>query len=81
MQGVQIKITNEKLLQNTKARVAILASGLDSIIESKDMEQCLETLLTLKLINGGYKEKYWDFEEGIEKHIKLAQKGNARNIG
>ena len=40
-----------------------LASGLDSIIESKDREQNLETLLTLKLINGGYKEKYWGFEE------------------
>ena len=40
-----------------------LAKGLDSIIESKDREQNLETLLTLKLINGGYKEKYWSFEE------------------
>ena len=40
-----------------------LANGLDSIIESKDREQNLETLLTLKLINGGYKEKYWGFEQ------------------
>ena len=69
-----------------------LASGLDSILESKDRErqakltreskesttqskqkdsqqdkghnteqQNLDSLLTLKLINGGYKEKYWSF--------------------
>ena len=40
-----------------------LANGLDSLIESKDREQNLDSLLTLKLINGGYKEKYWSFEE------------------
>ena len=38
-----------------------LANGLDSILESKDREQNLDSLLTLKLINGGYKEKYWSF--------------------
>ena len=38
-----------------------LANGLDSLIESKDREQNLDSLLTLKLINGGYKEKYWSF--------------------
>lgn len=57
-----------------------LANRLDSIMESKNREQCLDSLLTLKLINGGYKEKYWSFGEGIEKHAKLAQKGNARDI-
>lgn len=56
-----------------------LASGLDSITESKDREQCLEALLALKLINGGYKEKYWSFGEGIEAY-KISPKGNARNI-
>ena len=40
-----------------------LANGLDSILESKDREQNLDSLLTLKLINGGYKEKYWSFGE------------------
>ena len=40
-----------------------LANGLDSLIESKDREQNLDSLLTLKLINGGYKEKYWSFGE------------------
>ena len=40
-----------------------LANGLDSLIESKDREQNLDSLLTLKLINGGYKEKYWGFGE------------------
>ena len=43
-----------------------LANGLDSILESKDREQNLDSLLTLKLINGGYKEKYWSFGEGVE---------------
>ena len=43
-----------------------LANGLDSIIESRDREQNLDSLLTLKLINGGYKEKYWSFGEGVE---------------
>ena len=53
------------LLTPAKANKILVefANGLDSIIESKDREQCLETLLTLKLINGGYKEKYWNFEE------------------
>ena len=36
-----------------------LANGLDSILESKDREQNLDSLLTL----GGYKEKYWSFGE------------------
>ena len=40
-----------------------LANGLDSLIESKDREQNLDSLLTLTLINGGYKEKYWSFGE------------------
>ena len=71
-----------------------LASGLDSILESKDRErqakltreskesttqskqkdsqqdkghnteqQIIDSLLTLTLINGGYKEKYWSFGE------------------
>ena len=40
-----------------------LANGLDSILESKDREQNLDSLLTLTLINGGYKEKYWGFGE------------------
>ena len=40
-----------------------LANGLDSLIESKDREQSLDSLLTLTLINGGYKEKYWSFGE------------------
>ena len=43
-----------------------LANGLDSLIESRDREQNLDSLLTLKLINGGYKEKYWSFGEGVE---------------
>ena len=43
-----------------------LANGLDSLIESKDREQNLDSLLTLKLINGGYKEKYWSYGEGVE---------------
>ena len=29
-------------------------------------KQIIDSLLTLKLINGGYKEKYWGFEEGVE---------------
>ena len=45
-----------------------LANGLDSILESKDREQNLDSLLTLKLINGGYKEKYWSFGEGVEEY-------------
>ncbi len=40
-----------------------LANGLDSLLEFKDREQNLDSLLTLKLINGGYKEKYWSFGE------------------
>ena len=47
-----------------------LANGLDSILESKDREQNLDSLLTLKLINGGYKEKYWSFGEGVEEHTQ-----------
>ncbi len=47
-----------------------LANGLDSILESKDREQNLDSLLTLKLINGGYKEKYWGFGEGVEEHTQ-----------
>ena len=49
-----------------------LANGLDSdsLIESKDREQNLDSLLTLKLINGGYKEKYWGFEEGVEENTQ-----------
>lgn len=56
------------LLAPAKANKILVefANGLDSIIESKDREQNLETLLTLKLINGGYKEKYWNFDERIE---------------
>ena len=47
-----------------------LANGLDSILESKDREQNLDSLLTLKVINGGYKEKYWSFGEGVEEHTQ-----------
>ena len=47
-----------------------LANGLDSILESKDREQNLDSLLTLKLINGGYKEKYWSFGEGVEEYTQ-----------
>ena len=47
-----------------------LANGLDSILESKDREQNLDSLLTLKLINGGYKEKYWSFQEGVEENTQ-----------
>ena len=47
-----------------------LANGLDSLIESKDREQNLDSLLTLKLINGGYKEKYWSFGEEVEEEIE-----------
>ena len=47
-----------------------LANGLDSLIESKDGEQNLDSLLTLKLINGGYKEKYWSFGEEVEEEIE-----------
>ena len=47
-----------------------LANGLDSLIESKDREQNLDSLLTLKLINGGYKEKYWSFGEGVEENTQ-----------
>ena len=47
-----------------------LANGLDSLIESKDREQNLDSLLTLKLINGGYKEKYWGFGEEVEEEIE-----------
>ena len=47
-----------------------LANGLDSILESKDREQNLDSLLTLKLINGGYKEKYWSFGEEVEEEIE-----------
>ena len=47
-----------------------LANGLDSLIESKDREQNLDSLLTLKLINGGYKEKYWSYGEGVEENTQ-----------
>ena len=33
-------------------------------------QQNLDSLLTLKLINGGYKEKYWSFGEGVEEHAQ-----------
>ena len=39
------------------------ANRLDFIIESKDREQNLDSLLTITLINGGYKERYWGFEK------------------
>ena len=47
-----------------------LANGLDSLIESKDREQNLDSLLTLTLINGGYKEKYWSFGEEVEEETE-----------
>ncbi len=47
-----------------------LANGLDSLLEFKDREQNLDSLLTLKLINGGYKEKYWSFGEEVEEEIE-----------
>ena len=47
-----------------------LANGLDSILESKDREQNLDSLLTLKIINGGYKEKYWSFGEEVEEETE-----------
>ena len=47
-----------------------LANGLDSLIESKDREQNLDSLLTLKIINGGYKEKYWSFGEEVEEETE-----------
>ena len=33
-------------------------------------KQIIDSLLTLKLINGGYKEKYWSFGEGVEEHTQ-----------
>lgn len=69
-----------------------LANGLDSLIESKDREQNLDSLLTLKLINGGYKEKYWSFGEEdtqanllqttdkIDKDSKAAQENKDKEI-
>ena len=69
-----------------------LAKGLDSLIESKDREQNLDSLLTLKLINGGYKEKYWSFGEEdtqanllqttdkIDKDSKAAQENKDKEI-
>ena len=47
-----------------------LANGLDSLIESKDREQNLDSLLTLKIINGGYKEKYWSYGEEVEEETE-----------
>lgn len=43
-----------------------LANGLDSIIESKDKEHNMDTILTLQVINGGYEEKHWGFREETE---------------
>lgn len=43
-----------------------LANGLDSIIESKDKEHNIDTILTLHVINGGYEEKHWGFREETE---------------
>ena len=69
-----------------------LANGLDSILESKDREQNLDSLLTLTLINGGYKEKYWSFgeedaqanllhtTEKIDKDSKTTQENKEKQI-
>ena len=69
-----------------------LANGLDSILESKDREQNLDSLLTLTLINGGYKEKYWGFgeentqanplhtPEKIDKDSKATQENKEKQI-
>ena len=45
-----------------------LASGLDSVIESdrEQTQQIIDSLLTLQVINGGYKEKHWGFREETE---------------
>ena len=43
-----------------------LANGLDSIIESKDKEHNIDTILTLQVINGGYEKKHWGFREETE---------------
>ncbi|SQC36460.1 lipase family protein [Helicobacter fennelliae] len=52
-----------------------LASGLDSVIESdrEQTQQIIDSLLTLQVVNGGYRQKYYGFgEEKIEEHTKIS---------
>ncbi|WP_254422454.1 hypothetical protein [Helicobacter bilis] len=63
-----------------------LANGLDSILESRDRQrqakldrksqnsikqQSIDSLLTITLINGGYKDKLWGFRENSEDGITI----------
>ena len=65
-----------------------LANGLDSIIESRDRQrqakldresqnntkqQSIDSLLTITLINGGYKGKLWGFREQNKEENKVTQ--------
>ena len=63
-----------------------LANGLDSILESRDRQrqakldresqnstkqQSIDFLLTITLINGGYKDKLWRFRKNSEDGITI----------
>ncbi|WP_343353025.1 hypothetical protein V3I05_06600 [Helicobacter mastomyrinus] len=51
-----------------------LASGLDSVIESdrEQTQQIIDSLLTLQVVNGGYRQKYWGFGEEIQENLLQA---------
>ena len=39
----------------------------DTNLPQANCNEMIDSLLTLKIINGGYKEKYWSYGEGVEK--------------
>ena len=53
-----------------------LASGLDSIIESKDTNQDLDNILTIKVVNTGHKEKWWGMGLGVKKIKNMPYRRN-----
>ena len=38
----------------------------DTNLPQANCNEIIDSLLTLKIINGGYKEKYWSYGEGVE---------------
>ena len=73
----QAKLTREaRESQNSQQDKRHNTDITSSHIESKQKDsqnntkQIIDSLLTLKLINGGYKEKYWSYGEGVEEHTQ-----------